>query len=181
MNDAESIFHAAIDALRRTGSDVLLIGGLAVNHYGFSRATSDIDFMLASTNAVSARREMVASGFVDVEDRDNVTYFRMPESSFRVDFLKVDQATMSKLVGRAVTVRLHDRDVNVPDLKDLLAMKLFALKHGGSRRMYKDLPDIAYLVKHHGVDVDLVLKPLALEFADEELFAKIIEYIKGDR
>jgi len=181
MNDIVTLFHAAIDAIKRTGEDALLIGGLAVNHYGFSRATADIDFMMASADDDSVRREMVVAGFSDVDARDNVTYFQKPGTAIRVDVLNVDRATMRKLVDRAITVRFHDREIKVPELKDLLAMKLFAMKNSGNRRMHKDLPDIAYLVKRHHLDVVNVLKPLAMEFADEDIFRKVVEFMGDDR
>ena len=52
-------------------------------------------------------------------------------------------------------------------------MKLFALKHGGTRRMSKDMVDIVQLTCLHKLDLEHQLRPLAIRFADDTLYNKI--------
>jgi predicted nucleotidyltransferase len=177
MTDLAHVLKAAVDALRQAGVDALLIGGFAVNHYGFTRSTADIDFMMALDRCAAARRAMVAAGFENVDEHDTVAFYRVPGHPVRVDLLKVDQETMQKLMERAVAIDLHGHAMKVPALEDLIAMKLFALKHGWVRRVHKDLPDVIQLVRLNKLDVTTVLKPLALRFADPAIFEKIAEEI----
>lgn len=177
MTDLAQVLKAAADALRQAGVDVLLVGGFAVNHYGFTRSTADIDFMMALDRCAAARRTMLAAGFEAVDEHDTVAFYRMPGNPIRIDFLKVDSDTMQKLIERAVGIDFHGHAVKVPALEDLIAMKLFALKHSWNRRVHKDLPDVVQLARLNKLDVTTVLKPLALRFADLAILDKIAEEI----
>ena len=43
----QETFAAALEVMRECRVESLVIGGFAVNHYGHSRQTADIDFMMA--------------------------------------------------------------------------------------------------------------------------------------
>jgi hypothetical protein len=45
MRTLNRILEIAAESLPAAGVDCLLIGGFAVNHYGYSRNTLDVDFM----------------------------------------------------------------------------------------------------------------------------------------
>lgn len=152
-----------------------MIGGLAVNHYGYSRATADIDFMIAASETAVIRRSMTGCGFTNVDERENVIFFSQPGQPVRVDFLRVDNDTMIKLLADGETVEFQGRTVMVPSLLNLIAMKLFALKQSLDRRMAKDLPDIVNLVRLHNLDLEKSIKPLALQFADEMIYQKVLK------
>lgn len=172
-------FNLTIEVIAHSGVDCLLIGGLAMNHYGFVRATSDVDFMMVGDDFPVIRRAMVDAGFQNVLVRENVVFFRRPEIDVRVDFLKIDRATMQKLWGRSKVVEMEHYLVRVPAPLDLIAMKLFALKQNWARRMVKDLPDILFLIRSMSFDLEKDIKPLALQFADEAIFSRIVEATAG--
>lgn len=50
MPDLAHILMKAIHALQNAGLNPLLIDGYAVNYYGYTRSTVDIDLMLAMTD-----------------------------------------------------------------------------------------------------------------------------------
>ncbi|HMO50399.1 MAG TPA: nucleotidyl transferase AbiEii/AbiGii toxin family protein [Kiritimatiellia bacterium] len=152
-----------------------MIGGLAVNHYGYSRATADIDFMIVASDAANIRRTMTGYGFVNVDERENVIFFSQPGQPVRVDFLRVDHNTMMKLLDDAQSVEFQGRLVMVPSVSNLIAMKLFALKQSWDRRMAKDLPDIVTLARIHELDPEQNIKPLALQFADEFIYQQVVK------
>ncbi len=86
---------------------------------------------------------------------------------------------MDKLIANAVTIDYFDGHmVSVPRLRDLLAMKIFALYSGETTREEKDLPDIAHLVVEHGLDVEKVLKPLCDEYGSAEIYNRLCERIE---
>lgn len=43
-------FRAFLECLNRAKVEYLLLGGFAVNHYGYHRTTGDIDFWIAATD-----------------------------------------------------------------------------------------------------------------------------------
>jgi hypothetical protein len=91
-----------------------------------------------------------------------------------VDFLKVDAATMEKLLANAVKARYAGAaDVLVPQLHDLLAMKMFALATGGPKRKHKDFGDIVNLVIENNVDVDTDLQELSQQFGNDAIYAEL--------
>ena len=179
LSDLQSVFDLAAGDLASSGIACLLIGGFAVNHYGYTRNTLDIDWMIASDNKDDVRRIMAQAGFTNVAVHENVTFFNRPGSPLRVDFLHVDGQTLAQLLARASSVVLYGRIVRAPSLRDLLAMKFFALAQAPERRMDKDLPDIAYLSILNNLDPERDLHPLAQRYATEALFQKVCEKIRG--
>jgi predicted nucleotidyltransferase len=173
MNDLQSIFVKVVETLVAKRVDFLLIGGMAVNHYGFTRATADIDFMLAMRDASLARTALSRAGFSNIVEHENVLFLHWPNQPVRVDLLKVDVQTFEQLLQRSVTVCIHHLTLRIPALEDLIAMKFFAWKNGGVRRMAKDMMDIVQLACIHELDLDTQVRPLALRFADEALYGQV--------
>jgi len=156
------------------GIKCIMIGGHAVNHYGVIRATQDIDFMIASPQADTARQIMRDAGFTNIAVHETVMFFSRPDSPLRVDFLKIAPDTMLKLMANAVKTQYAGvQAVMVPRLHDLLAMKLFALTTGGPKRRDKDFGDIVNLVIENGVDVDGELRSLCHEFGTNAVFDEL--------
>lgn len=172
------IFDVVSKQLPRAGVEFLMIGGHAVNHYGYSRATIDVDFMIAANDVAAVRSVMKAAGFTNVSESENVVFFKHPKIPFRVDFLQVDSESMRKLMANATRTEYAGVPMAIPSLKDLISMKLFALKCGSPRREGKDFPDIVNLVLEHGLDVEAELKPLCNKFADEQTYARLAEHIR---
>ena len=177
MTPLQSMFKRVVETLAAEDIDHLLIGGMAVNYYGFTRATLDVDFMVAVNDATRARQALIRAGFMNAEERDHVIFLYWPDQPVRVDLLKVETDTLNRLWQDAESISLHDVMVRVPALEDLIAMKLFALKHGGARRMGKDMIDIVQLAFLHKLDIEHQLRPLALRFADETLFDQIKQQV----
>lgn len=177
--DADIVFETVSRRLPAAGVACVMIGGHAVNHYGVSRATLDIDFMIAAEDDGTVRQVMLDAGFSNIAGHDNVTFYNRPGSPLRVDFLKVDRATMDSLLANATEVEYFERHrLAVPRLHDLLAMKIFALAQGGARREEKDFADIVNLVIEHALDVETDLAPLCRQFGDEPTFGKLASRIR---
>ena len=156
-----------------------MIGGFAVNHYGYTRNTLDVDFMIVSEQRDAVRTVMTREGFTNTAAHENVTFFQRLGTAWRVDFLHADTNTMEQLLSRAKSVIVHGTMVKVPALKDLIAMKLFSLAQNPEQRMGKDLPDIAHLSVLNGLDLEHDLHPLALRYASEDVFKMVSAQIKA--
>ena len=174
----ENVFRIVAENLSKVGADWLLIGGFAVNHYGFTRNTLDVDFMIVSTEASAVRDMMRDAGFSNIDERDNVLFCSRPEGGPRIDFLKVDAGTMQKLQDNASEVTLYSSNVRLPCLLDLIAMKIFALTQNTARRMAKDLPDIAYLTVLNDLDLQADIKPLCERFGSPVVYDMIRDQIE---
>jgi len=172
-------FAVVAKRLPQEGIEFLMVGGHAVNHYGYTRATQDVDFMIASTDADAVRTMMRDAGFTNISVQDVVMFFNQPGSPLRVDFLTVDEQTMAKLLENAVEIAYFgDHMIKVPQLKDLVAMKLFALKSGSAKRKDRDLPDIVHLAVEHRWDLEEDLRPLCDAFGSEALYEELCTRIQ---
>jgi predicted nucleotidyltransferase len=174
------IFKIAGQTLADAGVDCLLVGGHAVNAYGVTRATQDVDFLIAGSEVRTVKEIMLNQGYTNISAQENVVFFNRPGSPLRVDYLLTAPETVKEMLSRSV-VKVHadGLTVRLPALKDLLAMKLFSLHAGGLKRRTKDFPDIVALVKEHHVDVETTLRELCALYADsacyEELKAAILD------
>lgn len=172
--DVDAVFNVVTRCLPEAGVDSIMIGGHAVNYYGVSRATQDIDFMIAAADEGVVRRVMQDAGFTNIAMHETVLFFNRPGSPLRVDFLKVDRETMDNLLKNAKEVEyFKGRHVRVPELTDLLAMKLFALSSGGAKREDKDFSDIVHLVVENHVSVEDKLRTLCREFATDAIYSRL--------
>ena len=172
--DMDVVIDVVTHRMKEADIPCIMIGGHAVNHYGVIRATQDVDFMIAATAAEEVRRIMLAAGFTKIAVHESVMFFNKPVSPIRVDFLKVDQDTMKNLLAHAVKAPYAGSDeVLVPRLRDLLAMKLFALATGGPKRRDRDFGDIVNLVIENAFDVEHGLRELANNFADDVVYVEL--------
>lgn len=173
-SEMDHIMDVVTHQMPAAGIPCMMIGGHAVNHYGVMRATQDVDFMIAAEAADAVQRIMRNAGFTNIAVHETVMFFSQPESPLRVDFLKVDPYTMQQLLAHAVTATYAGKDtVLIPQLSDLLAMKVFALTTGGPKRTDKDFSDIVNLVIENQVDVETDLKSLCRDFGTEAAYAAL--------
>ena len=161
--------------------DCILIGGFAVNYYGYTRNTLDVDFMIVAQQFCGARQIMKQSGFTNITSNKNVTFFNTPGSPLRVDFLSVDGYTMRKLLVNAVIANVYGFRIKVPALLDLIAMKIFSLSQDVDRRLGKDLPDIAYLSVINNLDLESDIRPLCNRFGTHKIYDLIRRQVEALR
>src|ERR1035437_7617801 len=155
-----TVLDVASRQLSAVGMDCILIGGFAVNYYGYTRNTLDVDFMIVTQQFDGVSQIMKRSGFTNIASNKNVAFFNAPGSPLRADFLRVDGDTMRKLLGNAINATVYGYEIKVPALQDLIAMKIFDLAQDLDRRLRNDLPDIAYLSVLQNLDLESDIRPL---------------------
>ncbi len=170
MTTLETILDIVSVELPEAGIDCILVGGFAVNYYGYTRNTLDVDFMIFTEQLGRVRQIMARRGFTNITIEDTVAFFSTPESPLRVDFLRVDQNTMQQLSLNAVDAHIFGHRIKVPSLRDLIAMKIFALSRNVARRTAKDLPDITYLSLLNDLDLESDIEPLCVRFGTAEVY-----------
>jgi len=180
--DADIIFDVVSRRLPEAGVYAVMIGGHAVNHYGVSRATQDIDFMVAAADEDAVRRVMQEAGFTNISLNDTVMFFNRPGSPLRVDFLKVDRETLDKLLVNAKEIDYFgEHGIWVPQLRDLLGMKIFAMSNGGAKREDRDFWDIVHLVIENQVSIEEELHELCRQFGTEAIYTRLSAQIRGQQ
>ena len=127
--------------------------------------------MIVTDDAPAVRKIMLAAGFTNASERETVLFFNRPGSPLRLDFLRVVPETMQALLAHAVEIAYRGGHcVKVPQLRDLIAMKIFALNKGPPQRMDKDLPDIVNLAITHHWSPEGDLKPLCDRYGTPALY-----------
>lgn len=178
-SEFEQILELIAGKLADSGIACVMVGGHAVNYYGVVRATQDIDFMIAGNDITPVRDIMRKSGYTNIAEHDTVVFFNKPGSPLRVDFLKVDKNTMNKLLENAVVAQYGGaHSLLVPQIRDLLAMKLFALASGPLRRKDKDFSDVVQLVIENRLDTLKELKPVCDQYGNSSLYEALCKRIE---
>ena len=176
-----AVLDVASRQLPAAGADCILIGGFAVNYYGYTRNTLDVDFMIVAQQFDVVSQIMKRSGFTNITSNKNVTFFNTPGSPLRVDFISVDGHTMRKLLVNTVIANVHGFRIKVPALRDLIAMKVFSLSQDVDRRLGKDLPDIAYLSVINNLDLESDIRPLCNRFGTHKIYDLIRRQVEALR
>lgn len=178
MEQIDYVFETVSKKLPEAGVEFLMIGGHAVNYYGYTRATLDVDFMIAAQDVSAVRQVMKDAGFTNISEGETVIFFTLPDSAVRVDFLPVDSGTIAELLSNAVSVEYGGVWLTLPCLPDLLSMKLFALKSGSPRRKERDMADIVQLVVENSLTAEVDLKPLCEKYATDRIYEELSARIR---
>jgi hypothetical protein len=162
--------HSLYQRFEREGIPLLLAGGWAVCHHGYSRFTRDVDWICSRAHEARAIALMESLGF-GITFQAMATRFQLKRDPAYppVDLLWVSPESFAKMEMTDERAGVH-RDMLVIDLPTLLAMKLNALKDREVRQD-KDLLDIRYLLKENpGVVSDDELRRLCEKFAGPDAY-----------
>ena len=133
--------------LTETGVPLLLVGGTAVQIYGYSRYTKDFDCVVASGKDSLLSSALIAAGFVELVRNHLVVRYRHSEQPlWIVDTLLVTDSTCDKMWAQRREIRLGALALTVAAPLHVAAMKLHAMKQSPERAMH-DLLDVMELLK----------------------------------
>ena len=135
-----------LKCLNKAGVDYILVGGWAVNMYGYIRATVDLDiWILANVDNAKKVYSAVAefgAPVAEMKPEDFAEYgmiFQIGVAPCRVDIIsKISGVTYADAVTRAVPKTIDGVPVRIISLEDLIANK----KASGRA---KDLADVEVL------------------------------------
>lgn len=174
MLPEEELFKKLSVEFERAKIPFLLIGGYAVNAYGYSRTTQDVDFMIVSSDYDKAKEVLQRCGYRQYVHKDLCARFVDHERQWPpLDLVFVEQETFQNVVKEARDVEVMGRKLLVPSAEHLIALKLHAIKNDPKRET-KDLNDIFELIKVKGLDVSSPkFKDFCLKFGNIDLFERI--------
>jgi hypothetical protein len=125
---------------------LLLIGGTAVQAYGYGRLTKDFDCVIAHESSEALGELLKSEGFAEFYRSPVVVRYRDPTSGWMIDALAVDAGTFSKLWKKRREVKLGERLLPIAAPLHVIAMKLHAVKNNPARKL-PDLVDMLELIR----------------------------------
>ncbi len=162
--------------------EMLVIGGLAVNFYGYSRETGDVDLLICR-DARSAWEDLISKmGYVLDRDAGTFLQFSPPRSGeWPLDVMLVQAATFAPMMAASNEVDLYGARMRIPSLDHLIALKLHALKHTRLHRFLKDFQDLEGLVLINKLDLKSEkIRQMFLKYGSLDLYEKIVRACSSD-
>ena len=153
----------------------LLIGGHAVNVYGVSRQTGDVDLVVKLASRERWLELFAKLGYEKGQDDDRFARF-MPASltEWPIDLMFVDDPTFAKLQNESIESEIGPAKVRVVSPRHLATLKIHALKHYQEHRFVKDYTDLLALLRSGRTGIsEPELKALCERYATPELFDRL--------
>lgn len=137
----------------REGLRYAVIGGLAMQAFGYSRFTRDIDFVAERRERDRIIAFAESLGYETLHLSEGYSnHIHSDRSSGRVDFMYVDDATAAKLFPAASTKPVVGNvHACVPRAEHLAAMKAISMKNSPQRALI-DSSDVQFLLSLPGID-----------------------------
>jgi len=164
------------------GVQFIVIGGHAVNAYGERRQTGDLDILVREGDQKTWETLLTSMRYALFHCHKAFLQFSPPESEvWPIDAMLVDDRTFDGLLAESREVNFGgDRNVRVPSIEHLIALKLNVLKQVGKERELKDLADIVALVRIGGLNVkDEKFRLLCKKYGTLPIYEKILDTIGG--
>jgi len=171
--EMQSVLRLLAEISEENHIPILLIGGHALQAYGVSRQTVDVDVLVADANAGAVGAALQRAGYAQVVRSEIFARFRHPSIVLAdVDVLFVDGDTATRMSGQAKQWMVGETTCLVPALAHLVAMKLHATRCNPQRGL-RDFADIVELVRANpgGVSQD-ELRGLCVKYGPEGAWEK---------
>ncbi len=159
------------------GLPFLIIGGNAVIAYGYPRQTVDVDFLVRDSDRKKWDELILALGYRAHQIHPVFhMYNPISQENPAVDLMLVNEGTFTKLSVQTTDTLLGGVTVKIPSLRNLIALKLHALRHGGEHRHTRDFLDVVELAQLNQVDL---AAPEYVEILERHATPAIVAEIKA--
>jgi hypothetical protein len=159
-----------------------VIGGHAVNAYGYVRTTLDADFLVCEDDLQDWRRIFDSFGYEWRGQTEAFAKLTPPETeppSLPVDIMIVSRQTFMKLTEGQRELEFGPTRLPVPQPLYLIALKLHAMKNDERRRLGRDLPDILQIIRRCGIDpADVKFQQIVERYANPQTRALLDAALK---
>lgn len=155
----------------------LLIGGQAINTYGVTRDTIDVDFLIPAADRESWKDILQSEGFRLKNDGGTFLQFTPPYGvDWPLDLMLVNEQTFGKLESDSREVDCLGIMTRVPSPEHLIALKLHAAVNGPRGRVEKDFPDVIRLTKMTNSDPKSdAIKEIFGKYGSPELYERFLK------
>lgn len=156
--------------------DFLVIGGFAINYYGYSRDTADLDLLICREKSTAWRALFLNLGYTLDRDADTFIQLAPPkDGEWPVDLMLVGEPTFLKMSAEALEVQVMGTRLRFPSLEHLMALKIHALRHGRPHRFLKDFQDLEGLILENHLDPNSEkIRDLFVKYGTLDLHEKIV-------
>jgi len=177
-----SLFAKIHEEAQRRRLRFLVIGGLAVNHYGFSRDTSDLDFFISQPERTQWMNLLSDLGYTKYVDGGPFLQYSPPtQHAWPVDLMVVQEKTFAPMFDASREADLFGMKTRVPSLEHLIALKLHALKHTRMHRFLKDFLDVENLMRINRLDIKSAeIRELFEKFGTTDVYEKMSRSLAGE-
>jgi len=175
-------FPALEEEARKRNLQFLVIGGLAVNFYGYSRDTADLDLLICRDRATTWRELFSDSGYTVDRDAESFIQLAPPkQGEWPVDLMLVAESTFVPMWREGREVEMLAARMRIPSLDHLIALKLHALKHTRPHRFLKDFQDLEGLLVINNIDPNTEkIRQLFIKYGTLDLHEKIVRACSND-
>jgi hypothetical protein len=149
----DEVLASFVGFFEREGVQYAVIGGLALQAFGYSRFTRDIDFVTERGALPRIVAFAESLGYETLHVSDGYSNHLHPDPiKGRVDFMYVDEETAGKLFPQtSLKLVLGDLHVRIPRPEHLAAMKAISMKNS-PQRVLIDSPDVQFLLSLPEID-----------------------------
>jgi hypothetical protein len=148
-----NLFEQIGQGARARGLEFLVIGAHALNHFGYSRETADVDLLVIRDQRVAWRDWLLSLGYSVFHDAEVFAQFSPPaQGAWPVDLMFVKAETFGRMRAESVEASIGPAVVRFPSVEHLLALKVHALRHAGLHRFLKDYQDVIGLIVCNRLD-----------------------------
>jgi len=157
------------------GMPFLVIGGHAINSYGISRQTGDLDLLVRKSDKAAWEELMSKLEYLPGQNDERFARYR-PQSlaAWPIDFMFVDDQTFARMLSQAVEAQFGPARARIPSARHLATLKIHALKHYHEHRFARDFSDLVSLLRSGKTGIkEEDLRELCLKYADLSLFEKL--------
>jgi predicted nucleotidyltransferase len=153
----------------------LVIGGLAVNHYGYSRETGDLDFFISQDDRAGWLTLLQDFGYTSHNDGGSFIQYNPPaDNAWPVDLMLVQDKTFAPIFAASQEADFFGTKSRVPSLEHLIALKLHAIKNTRMTRFLKDFLDVEYLIRLNRLDIKSnKIRGLFDKYGTPDLYEKV--------
>lgn len=169
-------FPTLLQETQARGLEFLVIGGVAINYYGYSRDTADLDLLICKEKSTDWRALFLHLGYSVYRDADTFIQLSPPkEGEWPVDLMLVREPTFRKMTAAAREAEVLGACLRFPSLEHLMALKLHCLKHARPHRFLKDFQDLEGLILENHLDpCSEKIRHLFLKYGTLDLHEKIV-------
>lgn len=180
--DFEAVFKLLIENFQKNNINFAIIGGFALAAAGYTRATKDIDFIVAKEDMPKIKKFMLSYGYdLAYESEDVCNFLGKMKELGRVDFLLAHRTYAKAMLKRAENKGILNGKFNVKVIKpeDLIGLKVQSSSNQ-PERYHQDMADIESImqVNYKNLNINLIREYFKL-FERESELDQILEKLKN--
>ncbi len=159
----------------------LVAGGHAVNAFGISRQTGDLDLIVSREQKSPWLELLEKLKYTCFQNDDRFARFKADTlAAWPIDLMFVDSSTFSKLLNDSILVDYGLVSARTVSAVHLATLKIHALKHYQAHREAKDYGDLLGLLRTGKAQLtNDELRGLCLRYANQALYDRLARDLSG--